>query len=316
MGVGIKLDKYQYGGAAFQARVEGQLENAKKLLLLECCDDRMSTATNRFNVADTSMHDHANPGARSSASLGKGTRHHQVRGARAEASCYVEAAEADRLMTEIRTASGERDYGKQLEFLLTVCTIYLVKGKGDAHDKIMSALGNHFRCAYANFAAGVRANRYESSRDALVAVLKQRGEKFGAAVNKEFQDRFAAAAGGEVKVLVLGQPGPKELPRDHPDFESRMVPQVCATVASFTEATAKTQGFGRFAEHAIHAWFLLLLTLHFGIALPTEAARLMAARWEWGRCFSYDLRDHLFGREEEKEKKKKVLSRRPSKRFE
>lgn len=194
----------------------------------------------------------------------------------------------------------------------------LSQGTGDAHSKIMSALGHHFRCAYAAFAVGVRAGRYESCRDALVAVLEGRGETYGASVNKEFQDRFAAASGGTVRVLVLGQSSSKELPGDHPEHHSRMVPQLCATVASFTESTVRKSGDdrGRFAEHAIHAWFLLLLTLHFGIALPTAAASLLAARWEWGRCFSYDLRDHLFGREEEKEKKKKVLSRRPSKRFE
>ena len=183
-GVGYKLDKYyKKGGLAFQARVDSQLEKAKRLLLLECCNRVMAVATNRFNVADASAHGNSNAGNRSSASLGARTRHHLRRGARAEADCYVEAAEADRLMTEIMTASGESNYGQQLEFLLLVATIYLVKGTGDAHSKIMSALGHHFRCAYAAFAVGVRAGRYESCRDALVAVLEGRGETYGASVN-------------------------------------------------------------------------------------------------------------------------------------
>jgi len=310
--VGYKLDLYYKGSVAFREKVDGLLDTIERLLLLECCNRVMAVATNRFNVADASKQDNSNAGSRSSAKLGARTRHHIVRGARAEADCYEEAAEADRLMTQVMMASGESNYGKQLEFLLLVATIYLVKGTSDAHSKIMSALGHRFRCAYAAFAVGVRDGRYESSRDALVAVLEGRGEKYGGAVNKEFQDRFAAAPGGVVKVLAFGQSGSNPLPRDHPEHHSRMVGRVCATVASFTEKTARASGYGRFAEHAIHAWFLLLLTLHFGIALPTAAARLLAARWEWGRKFSYTLTTHLLG----KKKKKSVLTRRPSKRFE
>ena len=284
--VSRKLDKYYVtGGAAFKAKVDGLLKTVEELLALECCDRVMSMATNRFNLADKDSTCGSNAEQRSSAKLGKATAHHIARGARAEAGCYIEAAKADRLTTE-------------------------------THAKITSALGNHFRCAYANFAVGIRTGEYESSRDALVAVLEGRGEKLGGAVNLEFRAQFAAAAGSAIKVLALGQSGPMELPGGHADFDTRMVPRLCGMVASFTEAAARVPGnnVGRFVQHPIHAWFLLIVTLHFGLALPTEAARLLAARWEWGRGFTYDLRDHLLGREEEEEekKKKKKKKKKPS----
>lgn len=157
--VGNKLNKYYKGSDDFRARVDGQLVTVAALLLLECCNRVMAVATNRYNVADASKHDNSNAGQRSSAKLGKATRHHLRRGARAEADCYVEAAEADRLMTEIMTASGERDYGKQLEFLLTVCTIYLVKARATRTPRLCRRWGT-------TSAARTRPSRSASGRAA------------------------------------------------------------------------------------------------------------------------------------------------------
>ena len=98
-------------------------------------------------------------------------------------------------------------------------------------------------------------------------------------VQHEFRKR--TADGQKVKVLAFAQTGAEQLPLGHADYDKRCVGRVNATVAEVDGATLRIGGKnrGRFANHAIHAWYLLVLTLHLGLGLPTDAEPLKVARW-------------------------------------
>jgi len=238
----------------------------------------ISVAKNVWNVTDPA-HNHFGAGCRSSALLGFRTNHHIARGAANEAGLYEEATEVDRLFTEIKALGGFDDYGQSVEFVLLACSMYLVHSTGDAHAKILSAVPLNARCAYAFFNGKVRAGEEISGKAHLVDFLEERGRTIADEVVRAF--RKHTADDQKVKVLAFAQTGAEQLPPGHADFNKRCVPRLNATVAEVDGETLSVRGnnAGRFADHAFHAWYLLVLTLHLGLGLPTDAEPLKVARW-------------------------------------
>ena len=236
----------------------------------------ISVAKNIWNITDPA-HGHFGAGARSSAFLGMMTHHHGARGAAFDAESYEEAGIVDRLITDIKALSGFDDYQQQVEFLLLACSMYLVHGEGDAHAKILSAVPLNARCQYAFFNGKVRANQLMSSKGEIVKFLEERGREISDKVVRAFRKR--TAGGKTVKFLAFAETGAMQLPPGHADFHKRCVPRVNATVAEADGETLQVKGQDRFAEHAIHAWYLLVFMLHLGLGLPTDAEPLKEARW-------------------------------------
>ena len=135
------------------------------------------------------------------------------------------------------------------------------------------------RCAYAFFNGKVRAGEEISGKAHLVDFLEERGRTIADEVVRAF--RKHTADDQKVKVLAFAQTGAEELPPGHADFDKRCVPRLNATVAEVDGATLRVTGCnaGRYADHAFHAWYLLVLTLHLGLGLPTDAEPLKVARW-------------------------------------
>ena len=238
----------------------------------------MSVAKNIFNVTDPA-HGLLGAGSRSSAFNAMRTFHHISRGAANEAGLYEEAAEVHRLITDIKARGGFTDYQASVEFFLLASSMYLVHGTSDAHAKILSAVPLNARCAYAFFNGKVRAGEEISGKAHLVDFLEERGRTIADEVVRAF--RKHTADDQKVKVLAFAQTGAEQLPPGHADFNKRCVPRLNATVAEVDGETLSVRGnnAGRFADHAFHAWYLLVLTLHLGLGLPTDAEPLKVARW-------------------------------------
>ena len=45
------------------------------------------------------------------------------------------------------------------------------------------------------------------------------------------------------------------------------------------DGSGKSTQLRRFADHAIHAWYLVTLLLHLGLGLPTDADALEEMQW-------------------------------------
>jgi len=157
--------------------------------------------------------------------------------------------------------------------------MYMVHGSGDAHAKIMSAIPLNARCQYAFFNAKVRNDELISSKGEIVKFLEKRGREISDKVQRAFRKR--TAGGQKVKFLAFAQTGAMQLPPGHADFHKRCVPRVNATVAETDGATLRVTkcDVGRFANHAIHAWYLVTLLLHLGLGLPTDADALEEMQW-------------------------------------
>ena len=146
--------------------------------------------------------------------------------------------------------------------------------------KIMSAVPlNGNCCQFAFFNAKVRNNQLISSKGEIVKFLEKRGREISDKVVRAFRKR--TAGGKTVKFLAFAQTGAMQLPPGHADFHKRCVPRVNATVAEVDGATLRITGgtAGRFADHAIHAWYLVTLLLHLGLGLPTDADALEEMQW-------------------------------------
>ena len=260
------------------AKVEACYDDCEKLLGLLTHDPVVSVAKNIWNVTDPA-HGLLGAGSRSSALLSMRCNHHIARGAANEAGLYEEAAEVHRLITDIKARGGFDAYEHQVEFFLLASSMYLVHGTSDAHAKILSAIPLNARCAYAFFNGKVRAGEEISGKAEIVDFLEERGRTIADEVVREFRKRTAEDQ--KVKVLAFAQTGAEELPLDHADFDKRCVPRLNATVAEVDGATLRITkcNAGRFADHAFHAWYLLVLTLHLGLGLPTDAEPLKVARW-------------------------------------
>ena len=146
-----------------------------------------------------------------------------------------------------------------------------------------NAAAKTYRCfesnAYAFFNAKVRANQLMSGKGEIVDFLEERGRTIADEVVRAFRKRTAGDQ--KVKVLAFAQTGAEQLPPGHADYDKRCVGRVNATVAEVDGATLRVSGSnsGRFADHALHAWYLLVFTLHLGLGLPTDAGALEKARW-------------------------------------
>ena len=238
----------------------------------------ISVAKNVWNITDPA-NGLMGAGSRSSAFLGMRTHHHGARGAAFDAESYEEAGIVDRLITNIKALSGFDDYQDQVEFLLLACSMYMVHGSGDAHAKIMSAVPLNARCQYAFYNAKVRNNKLISGKGEIVKFLEKRGREISDKVVRAFRKR--TASGKTVKFLAFAQSGAMELSEDHPDYHKRCVPRVNATVTETDGETLRISGdnTGRFADHAIHAWYLVTLMLHLGLGLPTDADAVEEMQW-------------------------------------
>lgn len=241
-------------------------------------DPVISVAKNIWNITDPA-HGTLGAGNRSSAFLGMRTHHHGARGAALDADQYEEAGIVDRLITDIKALSGVDDYQHQVEFLLLACSMYMVHGSGDAHAKIMSAVPLNARCQFAFFNGKVRNNELISGKDEIVNFLDERGREITDKVVRAFRKR--TAGGKTVKFLAFAQTGAMQLPPGHADFHKRCVPRVNATVTETDGATLRMVGdrADRFANHAIHAWYLVTFLLHLGLGLPTDADALKEMQW-------------------------------------
>ena len=280
-----KLDKF-YGKGKFEGKYDATLvKNVKDayplcrdLLAYLTYNPVISVAKNIWNITDPA-HGHMGAGSRSSAFNGMMTHHHGARGAAFDADQYEEAGIVDRLITDIKALSGFDDYQQQVEFLLLACSMYMVHGSGDAHAKIMSAIPLNARCQYAFFNAKVRNDELISSKGEIVKFLEKRGREISDKVQRAFRKR--TAGGQKVKFLAFAQTGAMQLPPGHADFHKRCVPRVNATVAETDGATLRVTkcDVGRFANHAIHAWYLVTLLLHLGLGLPTDADALEEMQW-------------------------------------
>ena len=157
--------------------------------------------------------------------------------------------------------------------------MYMVHGSGDAHAKIMSAVPLNARCQYAFYNAKVRNNKLISGKGEIVKFLEKRGREISDKVVRAFRKR--TASGKTVKFLAFAQSGAMELSEDHPDYHKRCVPRVNATVTETDGETLRISGdnTGRFADHAIHAWYLVTLMLHLGLGLPTDADAVEEMQW-------------------------------------
>ena len=270
-------DHYEYDEELVK-NVKAAYPLCRDLLGLLTWDPVMSVAKNIYNVTDPA-HNKCGAGCRSSALLGMMTNHHIARGAKVDAELFTEAAEVDHLFTEIKALGGFDDYQASVEFVLLACSMYMVHGSGDAHAKIMSAVPLNARCAYAFFNGKVRANELISDKGVIVDFLEERGRAISDVVQHEFRERTAGTK--TAKVLAIAQSGAEQLPLGHADYHKRCVPRLNATVAEVDGETLRLHHAspGRFANHAIHAWYLLTLTLHLGLCLPTDAEPLKVARW-------------------------------------
>ena len=278
-----KLERY-YGKGGYKydaepvAKVDACQSWCKRLLGLLTYDKVASVAKNHYNITDRQAHSGLGAAARSSAFNANMTHHHIARGAAVDAPHYVEAAEVNDLINKIKDKGGFEDYGQSVEFLLLACTIYMVKGEGAEHDKIMSAANHNARCMYANFGAQVRAKNFASSKAELVDFREDRGE-IGDAVKREFRER--TAGGKTAHVFAMAMTGAEELREGHADRGKRCVGRLNATVAAVDEEALRvTHGKAdRFVNYAFHRWFLLVLTLHLGVVLPVETAVCEMALW-------------------------------------
>ena len=278
-----KLDRF-YGKGLYKYDEE-LVKNVKEayplcrdLLAFLTFDPVMSVAKNIYNITDPADRN-MGAGSRSSALLSMKCNHHIARGAANDAELFTEAAEVHRLFTEIKALGGFDNYQESVEFVLLASSMYMVHGSGDAHAKILSAVPLNARCACAFFNAKVRANQLMSGKGEIVDFLEERGRTIADEVVRAF--RKHTADDQKVKVLAFAQTGAEQLPSGHADFHKRCVPRVNATVAEVDGATLRVTGnkTGRFADHAVHAWYLLVFTLHLGLGLPTDAGALEKARW-------------------------------------
>ena len=280
-----KLDRF-YGKGDFDyneelaKNVKDAYPLCKDLLGYLTFNPVMSVAKNIYNITDPA-HSHLGAGSRSSAFNSMRCNHHIARGAANEAELFQEAAKVNRLFTEIKALGGFDDYQASVEFVLLACSMYMVHGSGDAHAKIMSAVPLNARCQYAFYNGKVRNDELISDKGVIVDFLEERGRAISDVVQREFRKRTADDQ--KVKVLAFAQTGAEQLPLGHADYDKRCVGRVNATVAEVDGATLRIGGknAGRFADHAFHAWYLLTLTLHLGLSLPTDAEPLKVAQWWW-----------------------------------
>ena len=269
-----KLDRF-YGRGKYThnpqlvANVNASYTLCEELLGYLTYNPVMSVGKNVYNITYPA-HGQAGAGARSSAFNGMRTHHHIARGAAVDAEHYEEAATVHRLITDIKALGGFDDYQHSVEFLLLACSMYMVHGTSDEHAKIMSATTLNARCQFAFFNALVRAGELVSGKSEIVEFLDTRGLEISDVVHREFRERTSGVR--TAKVLAIAQTGAMELPVDHADYHKRCVPRLNGTVAEVDGATLRVDPLpGRFAKHAIHAWYLLTLTLHLG--LRWEVAR-------------------------------------------
>jgi len=278
-----KLERY-YGKGGFRydtelvEKVDACMDWCKRLLGLITYDKVVSVAKNNWNITDRQAHSGLGAAARSSAFGGFRTSHHIARGATVEAPHYAEAAEVNDLINKIQAKGGFEEYGDSVEFLLLACSIYMVKGTGAEHDKIMSAAGHNARCMYAHFGVQVRAGNFASSKAELVDFREDRGE-IDAEVKREFRER--TAGGKTAHVFAMAMTGAEELEEGHADRDKRCVGRLNATVAAVDAEVLRVSGdkADRFVEYPFHRWFLVVLTLHLGLVLPVETAVCELALW-------------------------------------
>jgi hypothetical protein len=222
-----KVERYYGKGhynydAELVDKVDACMDWCQRLLGLITYDKVVSVAKNHWNITDRQASSGKGAGARSSAFGAKRTSHHIARGAAVEAPHVAEAAEVNDLMNKIKDKGGFEEYGQSVEFLLLACTIYMVKGEGAEHDKIMSAAGHNARCMYANFGAQVRAGNFASSKAELVDYREDRAE-IDAEVKREFRER--TAGGQTVYVLAMAQTGHRAAGPRRPRQALRPAPQ-------------------------------------------------------------------------------------------
>ena len=278
-----KLERY-YGKGIYKYdkelvdKVDACMDWCQRLLGLITYDKVVSVAKNNWNITDRQASSGLGAAARSSAFNAKRTHHHIARGATVDAPHYAEAAEVNELINNIKDKGGFEDYGQSVEFLLLACTIYMVKGEGAEHDKIMSAANHNARCMYANFGVQVRDGNFASSKAELVDFREDRGE-IDAEVKREFRDR--TAGGKTAHVFAMAMTGAEELEEGHADRDKRCVGRLNATVAAVDADVLRVAGSnaGRFVEYPFQRWFLLVLTLHLGVVLPVETAVCEMALW-------------------------------------
>ncbi len=260
-------------------KVDACMKWCERLLALITYDKVASVAKNHWNITDRQASSGLGAASRSSAFNASKTHHHIARGAAMEAPHYAEAAKVNELINNIKDKGGFTEYGDSVEFLLLACSIYMHKGTGAEHDKIMSAAGHNARCMYANYNMQVRAGNFASSKDELVEFREERGCEFHDAVKREFQER--TADGKTAHVFAMAMTGAEELEEGHADRDKRCVGRLNATVAAVDAETLRVPGSNaaRFADHAFHHWFLLVFTLHLGVVLPVGKAALDIALW-------------------------------------
>ena len=279
-----KLERY-YGKGIYNYnkelvdKVDASQGWCKRLLGLITYDKVVSVAKNNWNITDRQPGAGGGGGAaRSSAFNSTRSHHHIARGAAVDAPHYDEAAEVNDLINKIKDKGGFEEYGDSVEFLLLSCTIYMVKGEGAEHDKIMSAANHNARCMYANFGAQVRAEIFASSKAELVDYRAERAE-IDAEVKREFRDR--TAGGKTAHVFAMAMTGAEELEEGHADRDKRCVGRLNATVAAVDAETLRVgpHNVGRFVNYPFHRWFLVVMTLHLGVVLPVETAVCEMALW-------------------------------------
>ena len=277
-----KVERYYGKGhyphdAELVANVNASQKWCERLLGLITYDKVVSVMKNNWNIND-SQPGSGGGATRSSAFNATRSHHHIARGAAVDTPHYDEAAEVNDLINKIKDKGGFEEYGDSVEFLLLACTIYMVKGEGAEHDKIMSAANHNARCMYANFGVQVRDGNFASSKAELVDFREDRGE-IDAEVKKEFRER--TADGQTAYVLAVAESGAEELEEGHADRDKRCVGRLNATVAAVDAETLRVgpHNVGRFVNYPFHRWFLVVMTLHLGVVLPVETAVCEMALW-------------------------------------